>query len=77
MRLDYGSRLYELVDRPINRALFVDIYVAVAEALKQWERRITVKRVQVESIDQANITLVIEGSYRANNQSFRLEGVAI
>lgn len=29
MRFDYCSRLYELVDSPINRALLVDIYVAV------------------------------------------------
>jgi phage baseplate assembly protein W len=49
MRRDYGSRLYEYIDAPINRSTLVEIYSAVAEALRRWEPRLTVKRIQVEA----------------------------
>ncbi|WP_264719201.1 GPW/gp25 family protein [Wolbachia endosymbiont (group A) of Lasioglossum morio] len=39
MRRDYGSRLLELVDKPINRDLTLEIYAAVAEALQKLEQR--------------------------------------
>ena len=33
MRRDYGSRLFELIDAPINRSTVVDIVAETAEAL--------------------------------------------
>lgn len=38
MRRDYGSRVFELVDKPINRDLTLEIYAATAEALEKWEK---------------------------------------
>ncbi|WCR54407.1 MAG: hypothetical protein PG981_001429 [Wolbachia endosymbiont of Ctenocephalides orientis wCori] len=35
MRRNYGSRLLELVDRPINRDFTLEVYAAVAEALER------------------------------------------
>ena len=40
MRRDYGSRLFELIDAPINRSTVVDIVAETAEALMKWEDRL-------------------------------------
>jgi len=45
MRRDYGSRLFELVDRPINRNFTLEVYAATAEALEKWETRFKLEKV--------------------------------
>ena len=47
MRRDYGSRLFDLIDAPINNQTLVDIYAATAEALRKWEPRLKLERVRV------------------------------
>lgn len=77
MRRDYGSRLYQLVDAPINRALFVEVYAATAEALVKWEPRFQLSRVQVESAKPGQISIALEGLYLPENRSLSLEGVLL
>lgn len=77
MRRDYGSRLYELVDAPINRETIVEIYSATAQALTKWEPRILVKRVVIESAKSGEIILSIEGKYLPNKSDITLDGIAI
>lgn len=77
MRRDYGSRLYELVDAPINRALLVEIYTAVAEALGNWESRLELTRVVVESIEPGSISIALEGNYLPDKTHIILEGLSV
>lgn len=64
---EYGSRLPELVDRPVNPALNMDVYAATAEALARWEPRIELTKVRIESADgNGKIVLSLEGVYRSN-----------
>jgi Bacteriophage baseplate protein W len=77
MRRDYGSRLYELVDAPVNRALLVEIYSAVAEALVQWEPRFQLTRVQVENVEVGKLQIALEGNYLPNNQIITLDGLQV
>lgn len=77
MRRDYGSRLYELVDAPINKALLVEIYTAVGEALGNWEPRFELTRVVVESIKPGSISIALEGNYLPENKTISLEGLLI
>ncbi|MBU2714490.1 GPW/gp25 family protein, partial [Zooshikella harenae] len=39
MRRDYGSRLPDLIDEPLNGALRLELIAATAEALTRWEPR--------------------------------------
>ncbi|TGH28153.1 MAG: phage baseplate protein [Aphanocapsa feldmannii 277cI] len=48
-RRDYGSRLPRLIDRPINPALRSELVAATAEALRRWEPRIKLQRVQIDA----------------------------
>lgn len=47
---NYGSNLFYLLDRPINRAFFPQIYAAVAEAIGKWEPRLKLDKVRVVEI---------------------------
>ena len=44
MRPDYGSRLFELIDAPMNHSTLTEIYAATAEALLRWEPRFKLLR---------------------------------
>lgn len=48
MLRDYGCLLFELLDRPLNRATMLLCSMAVAIALARWEPRIAVKSVTFE-----------------------------
>ncbi len=45
MRRDYGSLIYELLDRPINDALLLQVYAATFIALRRWEPRVRVEAI--------------------------------
>jgi len=45
MRRDYGSLLFELVDKPLNGATRLLCVMAIALAISRWEPRLTVKQV--------------------------------
>lgn len=45
MRRDYGSLLFELLDRPLNPATRLLCVVAIAMALARWEPRVNVRQV--------------------------------
>jgi len=77
MRRGYGSRLFDLIDAPLNRATLIDLYAAVAEALAKWENRITVQQVDVTSSQIGQITLAITGIYNIDGNPLRLDGIVI
>ena len=77
MRRSYGSRLFDLVDNPINQSLLVDLYAAVAESLDTWESRFTLERSELEKIEEGHITLTLEGKLKGSEEQIRLEGIII
>ncbi|CAH0992194.1 hypothetical protein SIN8267_02310 [Sinobacterium norvegicum] len=77
MRRDYGSRLYQIVDAPVNRSLMVEIYSAVAEALVKWEPRLELTRVQVEEVHPGGLMVSLEGIYLPDNKRIAIEGVVL
>jgi phage baseplate assembly protein W len=77
MRRNYGSRLFELIDQPINDRLKVQIYSYAAEALGKWEPRFRCKKVSVEETEPGRIVLLLEGDYLPNGQQIRLDGIVV
>lgn len=77
MRREYGSRLFDLIDAPINRATLIDIYAAVAEALIRWEDRITVQQVDITSSKIGSLTLTITGIYNIDGSAVKLDGLVV
>ena len=77
MRRDYGSRLPELVDAPVNRATIIDIYTATAEALLKWEPQLQLTRVMMEEASQGRLSLRLEGIFRPEQQTVTLAGISV
>ena len=63
MRREYGSLLFDLIDRPINGALRMLLNAATAIALRRWEPRLDLTRVTLDGEPQAGrLALRIEGT---------------
>lgn len=77
MRREYGSRLFELIDAPINRSTVVDIVAETAEALMKWEDRLTVTAVDVTSAVVGQISLRITGKYKLDGRTVQLDGIVV
>ena len=70
MRRDYGSRLFELIDKPLNAETLVDMYAATAEALTRWERRLVVKKVGVRLLSPGHVVIDLSGDIGADSHEF-------
>jgi phage baseplate assembly protein W len=77
-RRDYGSRLTQLVDRPVNQSLVSELIAATAEALDRWEPRLRLDEVQIVSVSEnGQIELSLVGYYLVNGQRITLEGLVV
>ncbi len=77
MRREYGSRLPELVDRPVNSGWLVEAYSAVAEALDRWEPELRLIRTRVESVNGSQVVLTIVFEYLPEGRVVTLDGIVI
>lgn len=77
MRREFGSRLYDLVDHPLNATTRLAIIAATAEALITWEPRIVVEEVVVNSATAGSITIDLTGQYLPEGRTVSLEGLKI
>lgn len=77
MLRDYGSRLPELVDRPSNAHLAMDIYAATAEALAQWEPRFELTAVRLADFSEGKITINLEGLYLPEGRPITLQAIEV
>ncbi|ACS52125.1 phage baseplate assembly protein GpW2 [Bartonella grahamii as4aup] len=77
MRRDYGSRVAELIDAPVNNAFAVALYAAVAEALDKWEPRFKLKKIDFKMVDAGQVSLSFEGIYLPSGKPITMEGLLI
>ncbi|WP_156851758.1 GPW/gp25 family protein [Bartonella refiksaydamii] len=77
MRRDYGSRIAELIDAPVNNAFAVALYSAVAEALDKWEPRFKLKKIDFKMVDAGQVSLSFEGIYLPSGKPITMEGLLI
>ena len=77
MLRDYGSRLFELVDAPLNRSTLIELYVATIEALQKWEPRLAIARVFASSVADGKVTLELEGVYLPTGQPVTVDGIVL
>lgn len=77
MRRDYGSRLPDLIDRPQTPDLIVDLYAAIAEALRRWEPRVRVRRIAASfaASGRAVVSLLID--VLADGKTVTIEGIEL
>ena len=77
MRRTYGSRLFELVDAPLNDANTADMIAAAAEAIDAWEPRYRVQRIRVAAAGVGHVSLDIDGEYLPEGVPLSVTGVVV
>ncbi len=77
MRRDYGSRVAELIDAPVNNAFAVALYAAVAETLDKWEPRFKLKKIDFKWSEAGQVSLSFEGIYLPSGKPITMEGLLI
>ncbi|WP_319557895.1 GPW/gp25 family protein [Thiomicrorhabdus sp.] len=71
MRPEYGSRLPELVDAPLNHRTKLSLIAATADALAIWEPRLKVEQIQIVSLAEGKAILDIQGQYLPSNGTLK------
>lgn len=77
MRRDYGSNLFNLIDRPVNRGGLLEIYAATIDALSKWEPRLSVESVKATSASAGRIVVNITGVYFPEGKAVEIDNVVI
>ena len=78
MRRDYGSRLFELVDHPLDGNFLVDVYAESAAALKKWEPRFRPIKFKTTNINSdGNPIIDMYGEYLPDGQMINIDGIVI
>jgi hypothetical protein len=77
MRREYGCRLFQLIDAPMNRSTLLDVYAAVAEALDKWEPRFKLTSVQAIAASPGILELDMTGEYLPDGQKIKLDGIVV
>lgn len=77
MRRDYGSRLFELVDAPMNAQTRAEIFAATVEALVTWEPRILVLQVRLTDAEPGKFSLDLTAQYIPEGRVITLDGISV
>ena len=81
MRRDYGSGLFELIDANLTPLTLALIYAATVDALRKWEPRLRVTRVQAEALPEeleaGRVSITLEGEYLPDGRDIHLDGVVL
>ncbi len=77
MRREYGSNLFFLIDKPMNRGTISALRAETVDALDKQEPRIKISSVKVASAAPGEVIFDIEGTYLPDGQPIRLEGIIV
>ncbi|MEW8072709.1 MAG: GPW/gp25 family protein [Candidatus Thiodiazotropha sp.] len=75
MRRDFGSRLFELIDSPMDGQTQVSLIAATAEALDRWEPRFSLSRVSVVGGGPGAVILNLTGTFIPEGREITLPGI--
>jgi phage baseplate assembly protein W len=67
MRPEYGSRIFELLDRPLTPQTILDIIYETATSIARWEPRVKLIRVQIASVTSNSVKISLTGRLITNN----------
>lgn len=77
MRRDYGSALPDLVDSNLTGLTLAQLYAATADALRRWEPRLRVTRVQAEVLTEGHVEIILDAEYLPDGREIRIDGVIL
>ena len=76
-RRSYGTALTDLIDEPINQALKVRAFSAIAQSLRRWEPRLALRRIRFVEAGPGYVTFDFDAVYLPVGDEIRFERVVI
>lgn len=77
MRRDFGSDIPNLIDRPVNDDLSVDLYIACAESIGRWEPRLRLRQASFRALGDGGVEFSFEADYLPGGEVVSLEGIVV
>ncbi|MFT8662627.1 GPW/gp25 family protein [Zymomonas mobilis] len=68
-RRDYGSLIPYLIDQPFNATTAIRVYAATAQALSNWEPRLSIQSVNMIRDDTGAVSLSIRSTVKSAGNS--------
>ncbi|MDT8428479.1 MAG: GPW/gp25 family protein [Pseudomonadales bacterium] len=75
MTRDYGSGLFDLIDDPVDQRFSVEVFRAVAEAVRRWEPRFLIDRVKLTEVRDTGPIFELHGTDLDTGVGVVLEGI--
>ncbi|WP_412057183.1 GPW/gp25 family protein [Bartonella sp. DGB2] len=77
MRRAYGSDVARLLDQPVNAFFAVDLYMAVAQALKEYEPRLKLNTISYTMPQAGCVEISFDGLYMPSGKPIKMEGLVL
>jgi phage baseplate assembly protein W len=77
MRRDYGSDIPNIIDRPANDQLPVDLYIACAEAFHGWEPRLELKEAAFKRLGDGVIEFSFIAVHKPDGKVIELSEIVV
>lgn len=79
MMREYGSELFDLLDKPVNAVWKLRFYRATILALNRWEPRLAIRRVTVNASNLANgqVSMDLDAIYLLEGRGVTLKNVTL
>lgn len=78
MLREYGCKMPDMVDRPINELFELQLHASIAEALARWEPRFKLKSVWMAALTERGQAIIgLEGTIVPSGVVARLEGITL
>ena len=65
---EFGSNLFQLVDRPMNSMFYMDAYAATADSLNRCEPLFRLQQTRLEEVSEAEFEITLDGLSLIDNQ---------
>ena len=72
MRRSYGTQLFNLIDKPTSEALYLKIYSTIYSSILQWENRIDVSQININSLSAGQMVIDLEFTLTKTGQTQNL-----
>lgn len=76
-RRSYGSKLFELIDAPMNASTRLALIAAAADALNTWETRIRVDTITLTEAVSGRVVFEITGEYLPDGSAITFDGIEV
>jgi len=77
MLRDYGGLLPSLIDNPTNQFFAVDLYVAIAGAINQWEPRLKLEQIFYKNLGDGRIEVDLRAIYLPKGTPLKMQGLVV